>query len=1026
MLSLLPFHKSILERIHDPSTSELLLIARGLGLRRIICTLMKIYESPQTLVLLVNAFPEEESAIGEELGIMGCRKPGLRIVGYEMGKKERQDLYKRGGLISVTSRILVVDMLQSDIPIPLITGILVMHAEKVTPLSLEAFIVRLYREKNQSGFLKAFSDEPEHIMSGLSPLRNIMKELQLRTVHIYPRFHEEVKASLERRRADVIELYPQLTDFMLDIHGAIVQCMTTTLAELKRSNTTLDLDDFTVSNAYFRSFDLIVRRQLDPVWHKVGPKTKQLVSDLATLRKLLSYLLTYDALAFHAYLETIIAANTTAPSGSAKQYQSPWLLTDAANIIFQVAKRRCYVMTSTSSSKSKAPPPVDDDEEGWAALNESEGLVGTGKGNGKEKETERAEWLPEGMTPILEELPKWDTLAEVLTEIEEEMMRLESMGRSSLTFTPGTNTVLIMTSSSRTSNLVSEYLSTMDPDSPPGRKAHSMMSAKLQLYLWWKSKLSERKADGKTVFAMPQGNNMLGGNGFPGLNEEESEEISEALKKKDKDKKERAGSRRRVRGGSVVAAASANARKEKECQRDSGDVRGLVGEEAMRDEADDIAQFLSTQTGSTSANLANSGAGPSLITFEDGDFTLEADDFDAHFGLLAPQQTVVVRAYSDDTDDMMLAEIRPKFIVMFEPSQDFVRRIEVYRSSNPGLGVRVYFMVYRDSCEEHKYLVGLRREKDAFERLIRERGSMLLPILEDRSRNDPTEAAIKTISTRLAGGRKEINKEPSRVIVDMREFRSTLPSLLHASKLLVIPATLTVGDYILTPDICVERKSIPDLVQSFNSGRLYTQCELMSVHYKQPILLIEFEEHKSFSLEVQSYLFSIYRLVILIHFTPQTVGEMKSYAKPTNKYPPKKKPGGPSENDTPTAPSIQSKLVLLTLTFPRVRIIWSSSPYATADIFNDLKLNASEPDPSKAIAIGAEEDPDAGAGVNSAAEELLRSLPGITAKNVKYVMSKVRSVREFCELDCKQVQEILGVEPGKACWDFMHRGDRKR
>ena len=59
------------------------------------------------------------------------------------------------------------------------------------------------------------------------------------------------------------------------------------------------------------------------------------------------------------------------------------------------------------------------------------------------------------------------------------------------------------------------------------------------------------------------------------------------------------------------------------------------------------------------------------------------------------------------------------------------------------------------------------------------------------------------------------------VIVDMREFRSTLPSLLHASKMIVVPATLTVGDYILTPDICVERKSIPDLVQSFNSGRLY-------------------------------------------------------------------------------------------------------------------------------------------------------------------------------------------------------------
>jgi DNA excision repair protein ERCC-4 len=89
MITLLPFHKSILERIYDPQTSDLLILARGLGLRRILCTLMKIYDSPQNLVLLVNASQEEESAIGEELGTMGVRRPGLRVVGYEMGKKDR-------------------------------------------------------------------------------------------------------------------------------------------------------------------------------------------------------------------------------------------------------------------------------------------------------------------------------------------------------------------------------------------------------------------------------------------------------------------------------------------------------------------------------------------------------------------------------------------------------------------------------------------------------------------------------------------------------------------------------------------------------------------------------------------------------------------------------------------------------------------------------------------------------------------------------------------------------------------------
>lgn len=156
----------------------------------------------------------------------------------------------------------------------------------------------------------------------------------------------------------------------------------------------------------------------------------------------------------------------------------------------------------------------------------------------------------------------------------------------------------------------------------------------------------------------------------------------------------------------------------------------------------------------------------------------------------------------------------------------------------------------------------------------------------------------------------------------------------------------------------------------------------------------------------------------------QTVQEIKSYAKPSNKFP-KKKPTG-TDNPAMSTYSIQAKLVLLTLAFPRVRIIWSSSPYATATIFNDLKLHNFEPDPAKAIAVGAEEDGEAGPGINHAAEELLRTLPGVNAQNVRHIMNKVGSVREFCELSLQEVQNILGVEPGKACYDFIHRGERKK
>jgi len=37
---------------------------------------------------------------------------------------------------------------------------------------------------------------------------------------------------------------------------------------------------------------------------------------------------------------------------------------------------------------------------------------------------------------------------------------------------------------------------------------------------------------------------------------------------------------------------------------------------------------------------------------------------------------------------------------------------------------------------------------------------------------------------------------------------------------------------VLSPTICVERKSIPDLVGSFASGRLFQQAEKMTRYYK--------------------------------------------------------------------------------------------------------------------------------------------------------------------------------------------------
>lgn len=60
--------------------------------------------------------------------------------------------------------------------------------------------------------------------------------------------------------------------------------------------------------------------------------------------------------------------------------------------------------------------------------------------------------------------------------------------------------------------------------------------------------------------------------------------------------------------------------------------------------------------------------------------------------------------------------------------------------------------------------------------------------------------------------------------------------------------------------MCVERKSIDDLIGSLKSGRLYNQALMMCRHYMKPILLIEFDQNKPFDLQVTSLLIYVLQL----------------------------------------------------------------------------------------------------------------------------------------------------------------------
>lgn len=78
-----------------------------------------------------------------------------------------------------------------------------------------------------------------------------------------------------------------------------------------------------------------------------------------------------------------------------------------------------------------------------------------------------------------------------------------------------------------------------------------------------------------------------------------------------------------------------------------------------------------------------------------------------------------------------------------------------------------------------------------------------------------------------------------RIVVDERERNSRVPELLKLMGVFVDYKQLLVGDYIVSSETIIERKTINDLISSVYDGRLFIQCSDLITHYTKPIIIIE-------------------------------------------------------------------------------------------------------------------------------------------------------------------------------------------
>jgi DNA excision repair protein ERCC-4 len=126
--------------------------------------------------------------------------------------------------------------------------------------------------------------------------------------------------------------------------------------------------------------------------------------------------------------------------------------------------------------------------------------------------------------------------------------------------------------------------------------------------------------------------------------------------------------------------------------------------------------------------------------------------------------------------------------------------------------------------------------------------------------------------------------------------------------------------------------------------------------------------------------------------------------------------------------SISSKLALLAMHFPKLRILWSRSPHETLRIFRALKVNHDEVNVEKAMEFGQSESVEAmfqvkdgeDDEVNDAARDMLLRLPGVTVHTARKIMEEVDSLSELASLSRQELRRIAGPITGQKLFSFFN------
>lgn len=913
-MSVLQFQQLIVNEMKSSKEGGILLISKGLGLHLVLSEFLKAFsDSVMNIIFFLNFDESDIACMNEILKYFNIIKQITTITNETSAK--RSQLYLQGGFFSLSNVIFTFDLMQNTIPASLITGILIQKIERIrNDYDKEFFIATLLGLENSKAFIFGICEDIE-TFSNKWNLEKMLKNFYLNNVFLWPSCRLEVQEELMGREEEetsgaisnfcTIEKIIDLTPLMKKAQRKIMKLMGCLIKEINRifrkNNNNEDLlTEYEVSSTTVFSLTKRINKINESIpYFSCHP----FINDLKNFKQLLVDVLIMDSCCFLKKLHKI----RDDPS-----LESIWFIADNTIIelcdsLMKCVEKRVYTIKELQSSqkvkiffeKSKHSMNIKNNfnQESTLQIEEVEAkkqnLIGdiqtqktnisnissiekygddaNRKTNNYNSESSQLDEDFKSIKPRFLSLidrialnndnsanfqDKADpntNLTELLSqfpnqnekiEIESEIVNKENIYEFSTKY----NLVLNLEINPKLESLrklidklVSqrklELENKKDIDQNPVIWIHANQDSKvrelteflysvfqkqdkntLEVYkeLYWCLKSIQSKQTPTIQKLINNKNFELEQKDFSEtiLLENCFQELNETLSK--------------IREYNVLLH-SQNFEKEED--------KEIIGEK--------LFNFFFH-------NCESKFLDPKVLNL------IKQDNYDSEGykiideEKLIPNFKVIINSIrNSSTRNMFLKNNNPKYVVLFEPNMSIIRELLIYQASLKSQCplAKVYILMFKNSAESSNYLNIVKKENRCFEFILQEKSK--LPLLSEEP-SQHIKKIVVNMSTRVGRGLTNSEDNKPIIIIDKREFKCNLPTKLFFEGFQIIPIMLEKGDYILTDEICVERKAVStgDLIESLKGGRLEKQVKKILESYKKCVLLIEFSEDAEFSFDV--------------------------------------------------------------------------------------------------------------------------------------------------------------------------------